>query len=196
MPLPLTVSCFSRIQIGFTILVPAHLGSPGERAVKRVCVCVWLVCLSAVIEWFGEVYRSVLSLARWQCAYCRWFQFANIQSPVNTLVKMLRCVCEINRNKTEKNHRVWWTGDSFRHLALGCSISWESCVILFRTEAAVGNKAVGMWTVKQWRWNSEQSYEGKLKFQLLKICVHTEMPVSYIMDFLTHIFLWLWSFCR
>ena len=40
MPLPLTVSCFSRIQIGFTILVPAHLGSPGKRAVKCVCVCV------------------------------------------------------------------------------------------------------------------------------------------------------------
>jgi len=40
MPLPLTVSCFSKIQIGFTFLVPAHLGSPGKRAVKRVCVCV------------------------------------------------------------------------------------------------------------------------------------------------------------
>ena len=42
MPLPLTVSCFSKIQIGFTFLVPAHPGSPGHRAVKRVfmCVCV------------------------------------------------------------------------------------------------------------------------------------------------------------
>ena len=38
MPLPLTVSCFSKIQIGFTFLVPAHQGSPGKRAVKRVCV--------------------------------------------------------------------------------------------------------------------------------------------------------------
>ena len=45
MPLPLSVSCFSKIQIGFTFLVPVHPGSPGERAVKRVCVCVcvWLV---------------------------------------------------------------------------------------------------------------------------------------------------------
>jgi len=34
MPLP---------QIGFTFLVPAHLGSPGQRAVKRVCVCVYLL---------------------------------------------------------------------------------------------------------------------------------------------------------
>ena len=40
MPLPLTVSCFSEIQIGFTFLVAAHPGSPGQRAVKRVCVCV------------------------------------------------------------------------------------------------------------------------------------------------------------
>jgi len=43
MPLPLTVSCFSEIQIGFTFLVPAHPGSPGKWAVKRVCVCVWPV---------------------------------------------------------------------------------------------------------------------------------------------------------
>ena len=42
MPLPLTVSCFSKIQIGFTFLVPAHLGSPGKKAMKRVCVCVLL----------------------------------------------------------------------------------------------------------------------------------------------------------
>ena len=45
MPLSLTVSCFSKIQIGFTFLVPAHLGSPGQRAVKRV-VCVKRVCAS------------------------------------------------------------------------------------------------------------------------------------------------------
>jgi len=43
MPLPLTVSCFSKIHIGYTFLVPAHLGDPGQRAVKRVCVCVWII---------------------------------------------------------------------------------------------------------------------------------------------------------
>ena len=40
MPLPLTVSCFSKIQIGFTFLVLAHPGSPGQRVLRRVCVCV------------------------------------------------------------------------------------------------------------------------------------------------------------
>ena len=38
LPLTLTVSCFSKIQIGFTFLVPAHLFIPRKRAVKRVCV--------------------------------------------------------------------------------------------------------------------------------------------------------------
>ena len=53
MPLPLNVSCFSKIQIGFTFLVPAYPGSPGKRAVKRVCVCVcvYLVsCLTLFVE--------------------------------------------------------------------------------------------------------------------------------------------------
>jgi len=40
MPLPLTVSCFSKIQIGFAFLVPAHPGSPRQRAIKQVCACV------------------------------------------------------------------------------------------------------------------------------------------------------------
>ena len=47
MPLPLTVSCFSKIQIGFTFLVPAHLGSPRQRAVKWVSVCVCVLLLLA-----------------------------------------------------------------------------------------------------------------------------------------------------
>ena len=40
MPLPLAVSCSSNIQSGFTFVVPAHPGSPGQRAVKWVCACV------------------------------------------------------------------------------------------------------------------------------------------------------------
>jgi len=36
--LPLTVSCFCKIQIGFTFLIPTHPGSHGPWAVKQVCV--------------------------------------------------------------------------------------------------------------------------------------------------------------
>jgi len=39
MPLPLTVSCSSKIQIGFTFLVPAYPGCPGKEVVK------WLLLL-------------------------------------------------------------------------------------------------------------------------------------------------------
>ena len=55
MPLPLTVSCSSKVQIGFTFLVPAHPGSPGKRAVKRVCVCV-CVYMGAKIRLNSEMY--------------------------------------------------------------------------------------------------------------------------------------------
>ena len=52
MPLPLTVSCFTKIQIGVTFLVPAHPGSPGKMAVKRVCVCV-CVCVGVGLAFAG-----------------------------------------------------------------------------------------------------------------------------------------------
>jgi len=62
MPLPPTVSCFSKMQIGITFLVPAHPGSPGQRAIKRarvracvrvVCVCVCVcVCVRACVRAF------------------------------------------------------------------------------------------------------------------------------------------------
>ena len=58
MPLPLTVSCFSKIQIGFTFLVPADPGSPGKRAVKRVCVCVLLYQNSSRWLIFDQVVQT------------------------------------------------------------------------------------------------------------------------------------------
>ena len=55
--MPLTVSCFSKIQIGFTFLVPAHLGSPRKRAIELVCVC---VCIS-VEHWRDHKALTVAS---------------------------------------------------------------------------------------------------------------------------------------
>ena len=82
MPLPLTVSCSSEIQIGLTFLVPAHPGSPGKRAVKRVCVC---VCV-----WFGtDRYVSV----------CHPFQqerFCSRRRPVATIGTLAAIALSIN----------------------------------------------------------------------------------------------------
>ena len=61
MPLPLTVSCFSKIQTGFTFLVPAHPGSPGQRAVKRVCVCV-CVCVCYLLTWNNNSVHAITLL--------------------------------------------------------------------------------------------------------------------------------------
>jgi len=69
MPLPLAVSCFSKIQIGFTFLVPAHPGSPGQRAVKRLCAYRTFfhkLALSAailiILIFFVFLFESVFSL--------------------------------------------------------------------------------------------------------------------------------------
>jgi len=56
MPLPLTVSCYSKIQIGFAFLVPAHPGSRGQKGLLNVCVC----CTSAL--------GSSSAIAAWQSA--------------------------------------------------------------------------------------------------------------------------------
>ena len=86
MPLPLTVSCFSKILIGF---VPAHLGSPGNRAVKRVCVCVG--------EWipWGEVESYYLPLTKAGAVHkvlvlaCspRWKQIHRVAKKVDTKLR-------------------------------------------------------------------------------------------------------------
>jgi len=57
MPLPLTVSCFSKIQIGFAFLVLAHLGSPGQGAFKWVCD-IALVLQQNRLRWYGHVLRK------------------------------------------------------------------------------------------------------------------------------------------
>ena len=64
MPLPLTISCFSKIQIGYAFLVPAHPGSPGQRAVKRVCVCVCVTTVH-VYKLYSLISLKVGGVAQW-----------------------------------------------------------------------------------------------------------------------------------
>jgi len=59
---PLTVSCFSKIQIGFTFLVPAHPGSPRQRAIKRVCV-IWNYSRVGIVQFgFTKIKGAKISL--------------------------------------------------------------------------------------------------------------------------------------
>jgi len=86
-PLPLTVSCFRKIQIGFTFLVPAHPGSPGQGAVKWVCVCLPTVCFIVAVDMMLYLYNVVHyihAMLNWatRCAMLQafstpWFLYAN-----------------------------------------------------------------------------------------------------------------------
>ena len=74
---------FSKIQIGFTFLVLAHLGSPGKRAVKWVCVCLsvliseqlsFAACMNVIHRnwWTGIGHRQPsLSMLEWRCLHLR-----------------------------------------------------------------------------------------------------------------------------
>ena len=89
LPLPLTVSCFSKIQIGFTFMVPAHLGSPAQRAVKWMFVL--FVCwkifnisyfFSATLRgWLGRTYQKWptrwAKIRRSLCLTARTFETCN-----------------------------------------------------------------------------------------------------------------------
>ena len=62
MPVPLTVSCFSKIQIDFTFLVPAGLGSPGKWSLNG-CVCVRVTYLLTCVGFgvAGFPYNKLMS---------------------------------------------------------------------------------------------------------------------------------------
>ena len=87
MPLSLTVSCFSKIQTGFTSLVPAHPGSPGHRAVKRVCVC---VCVCACMRVCAPIshcklhpkFGIFLTRAMWNVSVAEFLQILSHSTPL------------------------------------------------------------------------------------------------------------------
>ena len=96
MPLPLTVSCFSKIQIGFTFLVPAHPGSPGKRAVKRVCVCVCMracVCVPPVCVCVCVRKQHHAVWQTWAVAHCQCTQLAEHKLVINVLHLLHMAVC-------------------------------------------------------------------------------------------------------
>ena len=89
MPLPLTVSCFSKIQIGFTFLVPAHPGSPGQGPLNGiVCLLLFFVvrCLIQSQSWLSSsCYMSRLSVITGTYCHC----LHSMQSRVCATVRCL-----------------------------------------------------------------------------------------------------------
>jgi len=86
MPVLLAVSCFSKIQIGFTFLVAAYPGSPGQRAIKHVC--------------YHRGEQPCVSCSSWAAD---WFTFlvpAHSGSPGKRAVKWV-CVCSPLREKRD-----------------------------------------------------------------------------------------------
>jgi len=96
MSLPLTVSCFSKIQIGFTFLVPAHLGSPRQRAVKRVCVC---LCVYTSMQWYCAADAVARQLTwRKSMTYSSptlWNSQSVVLRPINLLPFWLVCTAQL-----------------------------------------------------------------------------------------------------
>ena len=66
MPLPLTVSCSSKIQIGFTFLVPAYPGYPGKEAVK------WLLLYVSTLYRFRDIAGYLSKVADFDPPICIW----------------------------------------------------------------------------------------------------------------------------
>jgi len=107
MPLSLTVSCSSKIQIGFTFLVSAHLGSPRQRAVKRVCVCVHVrVCIHDI-----DVVCCYMSLAFCSLYVCvhvlgTLMNPATVSGPINML--FVGSLGQTQKNSTYAPHLPLW----------------------------------------------------------------------------------------
>jgi len=94
MSLPLTVSCFSKIQIGFTFLVPAHPGSPGKGPLNGcVCVCVYEnLCNDWCHSCIGQLHNSHWTPQRRQ-SYTHEVAASHLVSPSRPLFHQPVCLC-------------------------------------------------------------------------------------------------------
>ena len=89
MQLPLTVSCFSKTQIGFTFLVPSHLGSPGQRAIKWVCTFAFNGCTDVVIWTTFSAHPIVPIIIRWMTAVVLYIIIIITSSSHTTIISFV-----------------------------------------------------------------------------------------------------------
>jgi len=109
------VSCFSKIKIGFTFLVAAHPGSPGQRAVKRLCVC---MCHSAVARLTVQIRRCNIlrSFSRYSVSHCPseaevWVRSASeSKADVCRIWLLVVTIRAINSEKEIQWQRIQWKG--------------------------------------------------------------------------------------
>ena len=123
MPLPLTVSCFSKIQIGFTFVVQAHPGSPGQRTIKRVCMCGYM-CARVFLFTLWWAFHSGFYCDTVYPAYC-----SLCQGPRERYWSSWK-VLEKSRNILKVEWEPWYLYPG----VLLCSVSWSVVLLLQDTE--------------------------------------------------------------
>ena len=163
MSLPITVSCFSKIQIGFTFLVPAH---PGSRAIKRVYVCI----LTPVVNSQGmkkimlcntKKYKNQTRMnltpppsqnchvVTWHCTTDKKRRIAEIKSWFLCRRPTDQQACDrVLKGRRDLTH---WL-DPMTPTATGWKMWWAGCFIYFKAHQ---HKAAGKKTTKL-KWLQQQ----------------------------------------
>jgi len=186
MPLPLTVSCFSKIHIGVTFLVQAYLGSPGKRAVKRVCVCDYYAMLlvsfttsefkifalanrrSVSIVWFYNFLTTFCSSSRLVLPF--WYRLTQVVPDIGPLnVCVCVCVfCSSSKNMLQKRYVTFWF---IKHVSAACK---RLCLHIFQDfqfHMFCFHRALSFDVKRVWHFVVQQNCTVDCKWSQLVMCV-------------------------
>ena len=134
MPLPLTVSCFRKIKIGFTFLVPAHPGSPRKMAINVThepsTFIVWLQQMSLQSDKTSKCNRAVSTWIRLGITVNtnKKLQFSvslKLLSTVKTLMWSSIAVCETYVSATGRMCGNFCHTVNTCMASLPCGLSYE-----------------------------------------------------------------------
>ena len=155
MPLPLTVSC--KIQIGFYFLVPAHPGSPGQRAVKRVCVCVCVeICTihySSEISCFvttdmmgrGRNFRQQAQTEHppsTGCAARRWYTEVRRVIPVWSVPHWHAGKCSDVKRDQRRSIRTWFYKQAWKSGLIFLFSYWRVSAAVLHQQVCVTTRSM------------------------------------------------------